>query len=310
MPKVNSQNQSITTSTAAETLTPAEGHCSVAGMPSQDHGSPEPGMGTGREGRGKPTRVQQLEDALAAASGSRPSHKEFRESVAFVNKVKRHLPLPRVNSNGRQPQMVIDVAGSHGLVAMLCLALDSYDRAVVIDPARPASFDTTTGAWTHFFPEGALQAALRFDQRPLLEALPEAIGEAKANGYQATVLACHACQHLSDQVVDIAICHGARFAVMPCCHKDHTQLLKASAAALGLPLGVCMDLVTLGRATERGYAAKLATINSAITPHNRLVVGVPDSGGAMQEKQAGAIGTAEARLQKAYRRAHAPQLVV
>ena len=38
---------------------------------------------------------------------------------------------------------------------MLCLALDGYDEAVIIDPARPASFDTVLDAWaTSSFPPG------------------------------------------------------------------------------------------------------------------------------------------------------------
>lgn len=41
---------------------------------------------------------------------------------------------------------------------------------------------------------------MRFDQRALLEALPEVLEAALADGEDVTVLACHACQHLSDQV--------------------------------------------------------------------------------------------------------------
>eukprot|EP00392_Amoebophrya_sp_AT5.2_P017080 g17395.t1 len=37
------------------------------------------------------------------------------------------------------------------------------------------------------------------------------------------VVACHACQHLSDQTVDIAQRYGVHVAVMPCCHADRTQ---------------------------------------------------------------------------------------
>jgi hypothetical protein len=40
------------------------------------------------------------------------------------------------------------------LIGMLCLALGNYDRAVVIDPARPASFDSSLAAFSTLFPPG------------------------------------------------------------------------------------------------------------------------------------------------------------
>ena len=68
----------------------------------------------------KPNRVGQLFAALCAAQGSKPSRKEFNEAVAFVRKVQKHLSLPRQTSPSapdddvRRPQLVVDVAGSHG----------------------------------------------------------------------------------------------------------------------------------------------------------------------------------------------------
>lgn len=37
---------------------------------------------------------------------------------------------------------------------MLCLALGNYDRAVIVDPARPASFDIALSAFATLFPAG------------------------------------------------------------------------------------------------------------------------------------------------------------
>mmetsp|Transcript_15767 Transcript_15767/g.37431 ORF Transcript_15767/g.37431 Transcript_15767/m.37431 type:complete len:261 (-) Transcript_15767:252-1034(-) len=243
-------------------------------------------------------RVRRLHSAIQAADGTKPSHKEWRESLEFVNKIKKYLQCP-----GTGQKVVIDVAGSHGLVALLCLALANYDRAIVIDPARPKSFDTVVRAWASFFSEGALASAVDFVQHGLAEALPDAIARETALGSRVTVLACHACQHLSDQVMDIATAHGVPFAVMPCCHKDPTGAMKSAAAAVGAPLGVCMDLATLGRVSERGYRAKLLAIDPGITPHNRVIAGVPAAGG---EDAAAARAEAERRLRKAYARAHAP----
>ena len=105
--------------------------------------------------------------------------------------------------------------------------------------------------------------------------------------------------------------HRVRFAVMPCCHKDHTKKIKASADAVGVPLGVCMDLVTVGRALERGYDAKLVTIDASITPHNRIVVGALREAGRKDSAEgilAAAVEGAERKLQRAYERAHKPKL--
>ena len=42
---------------------------------------------------------------------------------------------------------------------MLCLALDGYDEAVIIDPAMPSSFDTVLDAWgTNCFRPGETTA--------------------------------------------------------------------------------------------------------------------------------------------------------
>lgn len=96
--------------------------------------------------------------------------------------------------------------------------------------------------------------------------------------------------------------HGVRFGVMPCCHKDHGGSVKAAAAATGVPLGVAMDFMLMGRAAERGFWPKLVTIDPAITPHNRLVLGLPRAA-----ETSGAVAAAEAKLAGAYRRAHNPK---
>ena len=77
---------------------------------------------------------------------------------------------------------------------------------------------------------------MRFDQRPLMEALPELLALAEEKALGVTVLACHACQHLSDQV-----------------QKTHVTLSLGPASACWLPLGV----VAVGalRTMERYYCA-------------------------------------------------------
>jgi hypothetical protein len=96
---------------------------------------------------------------------------------------------------------------------------------------------------------------------------------------------------------------------MPCCHKDHSGSLKAAAVATGVPLGVAMDFALVGRINAAGFRAKLVTIDASITPHNRLVLGLPPT--AERTAAAGAVtaevAVAEAKLQSAYLRAHRPR---
>ena len=35
------------------------------------------------------------------------------------------------------------------------------------------------------------------------------------------VVACHACQHLAREIIDLCMAHNTAFAVCPCCPKDH-----------------------------------------------------------------------------------------
>ena len=93
------------------------------------------------------------------------------------------------------------------------------------------------------------------------------------------------------------------FAVMPCCHKDHSNHQKQAAKALGVELGVAMDLVLFGRALERGYQVRVRTIDREVSPHNRIVVGLPPQGGG-GAGAAASVGAAEEKLRAAYVRVH------
>ena len=63
---------------------------------------------------------------------SKPSLKEFNEAFAFVSAVRKGLGKEVCSS----VEVVLDVAGGHGLIAYLYLLLEqSVQSAVVIDPA-------------------------------------------------------------------------------------------------------------------------------------------------------------------------------
>lgn len=130
------------------------------------------------------------------------------------------------------------------------------------------------------------------------------------------VVTCHACQHLSDETMQIAEQYGAQVAVMPCCYKDHIGgRWKGLVNALGLSsIGVLMDLLSAGKMMRAGYEVKMKMIDSNITPQNRLILcrhqlrGCENRNASLANDQVGAednkVRGAHERLQKAYVRAH------
>lgn len=209
-----------------------------------------------------PTIERRLFLAHRNAPRPKPKEKEIQEALAFFQKTDKLLFPKR-----RRRHMVIDVAGSHGLLGLLHLVFHRSRDAVILDPHRPPSFDTMLSAWGPFIPD---DATIRYIESPLDTALPALLEE----NDDAVAVACHACQHLSAEVVRIAIASSRDFAVMPCCHKDLSGEVKHAAAAAEVPLGVAMDLCMLGaiQATPR-YRGSLRTIDARITPQNRVVVG-------------------------------------
>ena len=91
------------------------------------------------------------------------------------------------------------------------------------------------------------------------------------------VVACHACSHLSLQIVQLASAqsHASAIAVMPCCHSKQTTgpKFKAAADALGMPLGVFIDIALFGALGARGYTAQLKLVKECSATSNRLVIG-------------------------------------
>jgi hypothetical protein len=274
---------------------------------------PPPSAADRRAADGGMPQEQRLYAALRHCAPPRPAAKELKESLAFVYKVQKLL---------RGHDLVIDVAGSHGMVAMLFLAFAkcATRRALVLDPFQPRSFDSVREAWAPWLSAGRPGAAsasasasasaqspsVAYDERALEDALPALIAAAHTAGERVCVVACHACAHLTARIVDICMrapSGAVAFAVMPCCHKDHSNHQKQAAKALGVELGVAMDLVLFGRALERGYQVRVRTIDREISPHNRIVVGLPPQGGG-GAGAAASVGVAEEKLRAAYVRVH------
>lgn len=160
---------------------------------------------------------------------------------------------------------VVDVAGGHGLLAHVMLLLDGTSPdAVVVDPARPPSAGVISAALTAAWPR--LAGRVRYETCLLDDVALTA---------DDIVVSSHACGALSDAVLDAAAAARARVAVLPCCHDADT----CDGGPLGgwMDLALAVDTVRALRLESRGYRVWTQTIPAAITPKNRLLIGIPEA---------------------------------
>jgi 8-oxo-dGTP pyrophosphatase MutT (NUDIX family) len=279
----------------------------------------------GRDARHQPlTLEKRLFHELHRSGVNSPRPKEYNEAYAFVNAL-------RLSAKNINVELVLDVAGGHGaLGALFLITTPTVRRAVVIDPAVVGNGGVERAwrpYWTSTNPDNPTKD-LRYRHECLRTGLPSELDHAIAvenvDPAKILVVACHACQHLSEEILHTSLRYGVQVAVMPCCQRDSTQGCnwKAASKNLGLPIPVTMDLLLAGKAMSWGvgskagvaYDVRLKTINSRITPQNRIIFCRPYGLGQ------GALGLstkqrAYERLEQAYKKAHknangAPQIVL
>lgn len=158
---------------------------------------------------------------------------------------------------------VVDVAGGHGLLAHVMLLLDDTSGdAHVVDPSPPASAATLHDSLVATWPRLAGRVGMHPAPLALFACAPDDV-----------VVSSHACGALTDQVLDAAATAGARVAVLPCCHDidtcDAGPLTGWVDAALAIDVRRAIGL------ERRGYRVWAQLIPAAITPKNRLLIGVP-----------------------------------
>ena len=252
------------------------------------------------------TLEQRLFHELHSLSIHSPSIKEFKECWAFASAVSSHY--------GRQSfDAVVDVAGGHGALAALLLILTSANDAVVIDPAVVGGREGVMRAWGNLLEEKGKGKALRYRDECLRTGLGAELDTLLQGGVDRArilVVACHACQHLSDETIEIATERGVHVSVMPCCQKDTSGgAWKAVARSMGIGIGPLMDLLAAGRAMAPNsgasvgmtYRVKMKLIDEKITPQNRLIMCRACPPGDLPPS---ARDESHERLQRAYVRAH------
>jgi len=193
--------------------------------------------------------------ARAVCEASCLPRKELYESWEVARRVRRRV-------RGRP---VVELAAGHALVAHLLLLLDdSSEGAVAIDPKPVPSAARLQEALVERWPRLAGRVERRLDD---LSTVPVSGGD--------LVVSVHACGALSDLVLDRATSARAPVALLPCCHDARTC---DTGGLLGfLPIPLAVDATRVARLRAAGYEVVTHTIPAGITPHNRLIVGVPKS---------------------------------
>jgi 8-oxo-dGTP diphosphatase len=247
------------------------------------------------------TLEKRLFHAIHDFKGHPPSTKEFKECFAFQNAVRSALK----RKGGVELDIVIDVAGGHGALAALFLICTSATKAVVVDPARVGN-GGVEWAWKRDF---FSNKELVYRPECLRTGLPAELKDALSttSPERILVVACHACQHLSEETLDIACRYGVHVAVMPCCQKDLSEggSWKATSKNLLIPIGPTMDLLLAGKMmASKNYDVRMKVIDSKITPQNRVIICQALSGDVTSSNRSSNVEAAHAKLQSAYRRAH------
>lgn len=176
--------------------------------------------------------------------------KELYEAWEVARRVRRR------HRGGR----VVDVACGHALAAHLMLILDdSSPTAIAIDPDPPASAARIAEVLVEAWPRLAGRVELRAARLAQIALEPGDV-----------VVSIHACGSLTDDVLAAAVAARARVAVLPCCH-EHVSL--PLAGWLGDALAI--DVARAQRLEAAGYAVSAQSIDPAITPKHRLLIGTP-----------------------------------
>lgn len=206
--------------------------------------------------------------------------KELFESQAFVKRAKRLLDrLPK-----SRPWIALDIACGHGLTGLLLAAYVHADRlreVWLLEPKTPPRSGELYSLFTSLTQtvESRVHRIPAF-LGPWCDALSLDPG---ASSKSFVWLGCHACGDLSDAILSMAILRREPFLVMPCCPNRCWQKTWPKAAQKppkaelsALPdLALAIDLMRLGRAQTAGYRVSMGFIDPEISPHNRVLVGLP-----------------------------------
>jgi hypothetical protein len=184
--------------------------------------------------------------------------KELYESWEAARRVRRRVRGHRV----------VELAAGHALLAHLLLVLDdSSESAIAVDTKAVPGAERLAEALVGHWPRLAGRVERRVGDLAAVDLEPDDL-----------VVSVHACGALSDTVLDRAVAARAIVALLPCCHDAASCDTGGLEGFLSIPLAV--DATRVARLRAAGYAVFTRTIPAAITPHNRLILGMPAPRGA------------------------------
>lgn len=253
------------------------------------------------------TLEKRLFHSLHTSQVKNPSIKEFKECWAFAKAVQTCFGKDNI-------EVVLDVAGGHGaLGALLLLSLPTTSKSIIIDPAEVNG--GVELAWGKFYKGTEKKKELTYRHECLRSGLRKELDHALdvlgISPKRILVVACHACQHLSDETLEIACSYGVHVTVMPCCQKDLSGgSFKAFGKQLSMNIGVLMDILAAGKVMSWNngkksrvkYQVKMKLIDDKITPQNRIILcKAKNLDDDLEQKK---IKVAHEKLTRAYHKAH------
>ena len=253
---------------------------------------------------------QRLFHTLHESQSNLVSIKEFKESFAFCNAVRQAFTKGKHKND--KFDVVIDVAGGHGALAALFLICTTASHAVVVDPANVGG-GRIQEAWGRDFIGN--HKKLQYRRECLRTGLPDELEKALKMTTRSRILvvACHACSHLSEEILEIACNYRVHVAVMPCCQKDRTpgSPWKAVSKNLSVPIAKLIDVLQCGKIMALGsHDVRLKCIDAKITPQNRIIVCRALSDSEILEfhhQRQDKVNEAHSKLELVYQKAHQVQ---
>ncbi len=200
-----------------------------------------------------------VERVVAALAERRAiSIKEVLESFEVFARTRKRL---------RQPVMA-DLCCGHGLTGLLFAAFErSVEKVVLLDREEPKN--------AHLVYEAVCEAApwTAGKVRRVKDDIERAADHLDDG---AAIIAVHACGVRTDRAIDAALTVGGPVAVVPCCY---AQTGKSAPRALRDALGVQLatDVERTYRLEARGFEVAWSAIPEAITPMNRILIGLAPS---------------------------------
>ena len=250
--------------------------------------------------KGKFTIEQRLFHEIHNNSIRSPSVKEFKEAFSFSNAVRGCF-----GKQGRDFDVIVDVAGGHGALGAIFLITTSAKEAIIIDPADVGNGNVQK-AWGKYMTGKQLKYRYECLRSGLPDELNRIINHDKVSPDRVLVVACHACPHLSQETLEIATQFGCNAAAMPCCQKDRSGgSWKSASKNIGVPIEKVMDLLLAGKMMALpNYDVRMKCIDSKITPQNRVIVCRSLYSDEEKSREQSKRDKAHEQLERTYKKAH------